>query len=579
VAGSNARASGGHRRAWWLFGGVTLVALVGLYIAGWFLTGNRVPNGTAVDGIDIGGLRAETAIAKLETGLADDAATPVEFVHDGETYRLVPRDAGLFIDIEATVREAGGGRSWNPVRMVDLLFGSNARVDPVVVVDDDKLGAAVDEVAQQLETAPTEPSVRFTDGGTAQITAPILGLDVDEDATFEAAKKAYLTPSADGLELPVRDVPPSVTSAEFRQAKRELILPAVSGPVLLQLPDRAMSLPVSAFAPALNIAPADGELVASIDATVLDDRLDSLNRQLGARPRDATVVLRGSTPVVVPAQPGLALDPAQVADAILPVLDEQGDARSVEVQTTTAQADVTTAEARALKITEEVSSFVTYFPYAEYRNINQGRAAELIDQTVLKPGGTFSFNDTVGERTVANGFVKGFIISNGVYAEELGGGVSQVVTTTYNAAFFAGLDDVEHKPHSFYIDRYPLGREATVAYPIVDLKFANSTPYGVLVHSWVVPSTPTTSGEMHVEMYSTKYWDVTAGVSDRYDYTSPDTRYDPTDTCVANTGYSGFEVNVDRYFRSAGSPELVKKETDHVTYTPSDSVICAAPPD
>ncbi len=578
MAASNARASGGHRRAWWLIGGATLVVLAGLYVAGWFLTGNRVPNGTAVADIDIGGLRAETATARLEAGLADDAATPVEFVHEGETYRLVPRDAGLGIDVEATVREAGGGRSWNPVRMVDLLFGSGNRVEPVVAVDEDKLGAAVDDVAKQVETAPAEPSVRFTAAGTPQITPPVLGLDVDEEATVEAAQMAYLTASADGLELPVRDVPPSVSPEEFRQARRELIQPAVSGPILLQLPGRVVPLPVGAFSPALAVAAVDGELVASIDATVLADQLENLNRRLGARPRDATVVLRGGTPVVVPARPGVGLDPAQVADAILPVLTEQGDARSVEVGTTAAPADFTTAEARALKITERVSSFVTYFPYAEYRNTNQGRAAELIDQTVLKPGETFSFNDTVGERTVANGFVKGFIISNGVYAEELGGGVSQVVTTTYNAAFFAGLDDVEHKPHSFYIDRYPLGREATVAFPTVDLKFANSTPYGVLIHAWVVPSTPTTQGEMHVEMYSTKYWDITAGVSERYDYTSPATRYDPTDTCVANTGYRGFEVDVYQYFRKAGSPELVKKETDHVTYTPSDSVICGTQP-
>ncbi len=574
MAESSTKASGGHHRTWWLFAAVVLVILAGLYVAGWSLTGNRVPNGTAVAGIDIGGLRAETATSKLESRLSDDAATPVEFAYAGETYLLVPRDSGLGIDVEATVRQAGGGRSWNPVRMVDLLFGSGSQVEPVVVVDDNELAAAVDEVSKQLETDPAEPSVRFSAAGTPEITTPVVGLDVDEEAAVESAKAAYLTPSAEGLELPVREIPPSVTPAAFRQARRELIRPAVSEPILLELPGRVVRLPVRAFAPALTMAPVDGQLVASIDAAVLRDRLERLNQRLGARPKDATVLLRGTTPVVVPARPGVALDPAKVADAILPVLAEQGDARSVQVGTTTEEADFTTAEARALKITERVSEFVTFFPYAEYRNTNQARAAELIDQTVLKPGDTFSFNGTVGERTVANGFVKGFIISNGVYAEELGGGVSQVVTTTYNAAFFAGLDDVEHKTHSFYIDRYPLGREATVAYPTVDLKFANNTPYGVLIHAWVVPSTVSTQGEMHVEMYSTKYWDITAGVSERFDFTSPTTRYDPTDTCVANIGYSGFEVDVYRYFRRAGSPDLVEKETDHVTYTPSDSVVC-----
>ena len=68
------------------------------------------------------------------------------------------------------------------------------------------------------------------------------------------------------------------------------------------------------------------------------------------------------------------------------------------------------------------------------------------------------------------------MISDGILVQDLGGGVSQMATTTFNATFFAGLEDVEHKPHSFYIDRYPIGREATVAWGAVDLRFRNDTP-------------------------------------------------------------------------------------------------------
>ena len=142
--------------------------------------------------------------------------------------------------------------------------------------------------------------------------------------------------------------------------------------------------------------------------------------------------------------------------------------------------EFTTEDAKALGIKKEVSKFTTYFPYAEYRNINIGRAAELVDGTIVRPGETFSLNGTVGERTAENGFVKGFVISNGIFKEDFGGGVSQMATTMFNAAFFAGMTDVQHKPHSFYIDRYPVGREATVAWPTVDLQWRNDTPYGVL---------------------------------------------------------------------------------------------------
>ena len=245
----------------------------------------------------------------------------------------------------------------------------------------------------------------------------------------------------------------------------------------------------------------------------------------------------------------------------------------------THRGDDLVATARALRVRERVSTFTTYFPYAEYRNVNIGRAAEIVDGTLLKPGETFSLNDTVGERTEANGFTKGFVINDGILVQDLGGGVSQMATTLFNAMFFAGLEDVEHKPHSFYIDRYPIGREATVVWGALDLKFKNDTPYGVLIESWVDPSTPSSSGRMNVRMWSTKYWDITAGVSDRYDITQEKTRYIQGKNCVPHDGYGGFDIDVFRYFRRHGSDELVRKETMHTTYTPSDTVVCGKEPD
>jgi vancomycin resistance protein YoaR len=161
--------------------------------------------------------------------------------------------------------------------------------------------------------------------------------------------------------------------------------------------------------------------------------------------------------------------------------------------------------------------------------------------------------------------------------QDLGGGVSQMATTTFNAMFFAGLEDVEHKPHSFYIDRYPEGREATVAWGSVDLKFRNDTPYGVLISANVTPSTPSSSGVVTVSMWSTKYWDISTRTSERYNFTSPQTRQVDTVRCHPNEGYGGFDVDVYRYFRKPGSSELVRTEKFHTTYIPSDTVICTNP--
>ena len=193
---------------------------------------------------------------------------------------------------------------------------------------------------------------------------------------------------------------------------------------------------------------------------------------------------------------------------------------------------------------------------------------------MLKPGETFSLNGTVGERTRKNGFTEGFIISDGIFKEDLGGGVSQLATTLFNAMYFAGLEDVEHKPHSFYIDRYPVGREATVAWGSVDLRFRNDTPYGVLIDAHVTPSTPSSQGVVTVSMWSTKYWDITSTTSGRYRFVPPRTRTLKTDDCYPNTGYDGFDVDVTRHFRRHGRSSLDHNEVFHTRYTPSDTVIC-----
>jgi len=324
------------------------------------------------------------------------------------------------------------------------------------------------------------------------------------------------------------------------------------------------------------LVPRDGALVARVDRKALAGLVDEAISGNGD-PVDASVALVDGRPTVIPAKPGVSYRRADVAATFLDLIQKPEGKRRAKVESKVAEPDFTTKDARALKIREKVSTFTTYYPYAEYRNVNIGRAAQLVNGTVLKPGDTFSLNGVVGERTRKNGFTEGFIISNGIFKQDLGGGVSQMATTTFNAMFFAGLKDIQHKPHSFYIDRYPVGREATVAWPSVDLKFENDTPYGVLVEAKVTPANASSQGVVTVSMWSTKYWDIATKTGDRYNFTEPATRTLRTEECYPNTGYGGFDIDVWRYFRKAGSSDLVRTEKFHTTYTPSDTVICKPP--
>jgi vancomycin resistance protein YoaR len=321
--------------------------------------------------------------------------------------------------------------------------------------------------------------------------------------------------------------------------------------------------------------PENGELVPVVDEKVLSRLVKRATTD--GKPVDATVRLVKGKPRVIPAKPGVSFEPTEVAAVFQRLLTAPAGSRSGEVEAKVTEAAFTTQDARALKIVEKVSEFKTFYPHADYRNVNIGRAAELVDGTVLKPGDRFSLNGIVGERTAENGFTEGYVISNGILRKDLGGGVSQLATTTFNAMFFAGLKDIEHKPHSFYIDRYPVGREATVAWPTVDLEFENDTPYGVLVRAWVQPSSPGGQGVVTVQMWSTKYWDIDSKTSGRYAYVPPATRTLNTPDCEPFTGYSGFQVDVTRIFRKHGKSAVDHTEKFHTVYTPADTVVCEAP--
>ncbi len=130
---------------------------------------------------------------------------------------------------------------------------------------------------------------------------------------------------------------------------------------------------------------------------------------------------------------------------------------------------------------EVVSRFTTRFTPGEPRVVNIERAVELLDGTVIPAGGTFSLNEALGERTLERGFVPAPMIWGGTLVDSVGGGISQVATTLYNGAFLAGLQIVEHQPHTIWIERYPRGREATISWGGPELVFRNDWPSPVVI--------------------------------------------------------------------------------------------------
>jgi vancomycin resistance protein YoaR len=221
-----------------------------------------------------------------------------------------------------------------------------------------------------------------------------------------------------------------------------------------------------------------------------------------SQPRDASFVIRGGKPILVPGRPGRKCCRWTAARIILKAL-RQKVART-RLATINIPPQLTTSEARSLEIESEIGRPYEFGPTTthaccEDRVFNIHRIADMVRGYILFPGRTLSLNEFVGPRTPDKGFVPAGVIYNGVFTTDIGGGVSQFATTLFNAAFFAGLDFPEYQSHSIHIDRYPYGREATISYPSPDLAIRNPTPYGVLV--W--PTYSDTSLTVH--LFSTEY--------------------------------------------------------------------------
>lgn len=550
--------------------GVVLVA--GAYVAGYAVSGDQVPRKASVAGVAIGGLSRADAVTRLTEQLGPKKTAAITLTAGDKSAGIDPVAAGLSLDIPASVAATGVGRSWSPVHIWRVLAGGGD-IDPVVAVDADALAKAVETAAATLDVPAVDASVGYQ--GTTPVRTPASnGITVDQKATADAVTAAFGTGST--VAAPSKVTEPAVSTAQADAVVSGWATTAVAGPVTLDTGKGKFSIPAADIAASTTFALVNGTFGGQVDyAKLLTTATSEVSAlQLGLSV-DAKVGLDASgKPVITPSKDGLTITPEKLAVAVEPLLVKPADQKTGPVEATVAKAAFTTEQAQALGIKEVVGEFTTYYPHADYRNNNLGHAAAGINGTLLKPGEIFSLNKTLGERTRANGYVDGYVIQGGALVKEVGGGVSQSATTTYNAMFFAGLKDIEHHPHTFYIDRYPAGREATVYYGALDMRFQNDTQYGVYIQAFIKASTPSTKGSITVRMWSTKVWDeVRATDPVKSNYTQPTTRVSTDPKCEPQGANQGFSVTYTRQFIRDG--KVAKEEKFFWKYAPEDKITCA----
>ncbi|MFE2141658.1 VanW family protein [Streptomyces sp. NPDC059456] len=562
-----------RRTALPLVGGAAVLGFGGLYLTGLAVAGNAIADGTHVRGVDLGGMSRPEARSALDHALGPAAATPVALRIGDRTEHATPAAFGLSLDTAATVDRAAQTGS-DPFSVIGRLLtpAEKREVEPVIRTDGPTDKAEIDRITAAGREA-RDGAITFEDG-TARATAPVTGVAVRAGQAADTVRAVYLRPQGGPVSLPVDRKAPAVGQAETARALKEFAEPAMSGPITLTVAGKPVTLTPAVLGKYLTAQPdAQGRLVPRLDSKgLLAD--PAVARQVAAATspsRGATfrVDSAGRAVVAEDGRSGVQVTEKAFADAVVPLLTRTGAARTGEVAVRAVHPRLTAANAERLGIKEQVSSFTVKFPAAPYRTTNIGRAVELINGSVVMPGETWSFNKTVGERTKENGFVDGIMINDGQFVKSPGGGVSAVATTMYNAMFFAGVQPLEHGAHSFYIERYPEGREATVAWGTLDLRWKNDSGHAIYVKA------DSTDTSVTISLLGTKKYDeIRATQGPRENITPPGKRTGSGPTCEVQTPLEGFDVNVGRVFVQGGKE--VKRETYRTHYTPRDEVTCDA---
>lgn len=222
---------------------------------------------------------------------------------------------------------------------------------------------------------------------------------------------------------------------------------------------------------------------------------DELYDIIHSEPIDAEYEYNGNDISVKPQTVGIDTDKNSLSDAVQ-LLNSGSTAR---VNITKTMPNITEDILRSKLFNTTLASYATtYSVSAVARASNVALAASKINGTIIKPGETFSYNDTIGDTTLENGYKVAPVYENGKTSQGVGGGICQVSSTLYSAVLYADLKVVQRRNHSLTVAYVPKGQDATVSYGAIDFKFANNTDYPIKIKA------STSGGKLTVSIIGTK---------------------------------------------------------------------------
>ena len=575
-------------------GGLVLALLLALVVL-WTVQADEILPNTVVAGVDVGGLSAEEAREELRPVVAARVTEPVVLAFQGEEHEVIPENVGFSIDLDATVQRAlARGRQGLPQDVVERVrsLRSEEELGFEIELDEGQVRDRVDDLADELDQPEVFGSVEV-DEETLEVSAtlPQGEVVVRRDETEEALLAALRGEGPREIELPADTTPQPLPTSEV-EAVADRVREAISAPLELSASGESLTLTPRDLARLLEVEQVT-EDTPGLRLVVTPERVEEVVGEVAAErfglpPANASYTVSRTPPrrfddpntgtyEPVPAEVGIEegregarFDATIAAEQLTEVLRSGVHEASLRLETV--EPELPTERAEELRPTHAIGTFTTYYQAGQSRVRNIQHLADVIDGTLVLPGEQFSINEISGARTCDKGYVPAGTIVAGELVDTCGGGTSQFGTTMFNAAFFAGVELDQWKAHSWYISRYPMGREATLSYPQLDVKFTNTTEGAILVKTSYTPTSITVT--LYGQPIASAVTATHTGRSNPRDYSTEERRTSSLpegEQRVIQSGQGGFTTQVVRTVELlSGSTE---RQTIRTVYVPQTRIV------
>ena len=551
----------------------------------------------AIGDVQLAGLGRAEAVAAMKSVEAALGAEAILVTIEDTEFTLLPSDIGFDLDEETLVDEAmsqgrGGGFLSEMKWWLGHLTGGASRELQLqgTYNRDALLGLLQLWESQAIGDPPLEGGITiqgsevipiYPKAGTGldfEATADLIEAEVLGDREPVTAVTEFRTPAM----IPA-DIDLAVTRAEGL-IDEQLTLARILPQITLTIPPEVLLQSIASRVVTRDDGRPDVELFFQIGPLV--QYLNPIRDVVETAPINARVVIRpDDVPIVLSGSNGVRVDDGLLPEAVMKAARSVTRTAPLPVREG-APPEFTTADAEDLGIRQLLYTATTFYSCCgDFKNQNRinniHRMADEVDGAIVLPGEVFSLNDYVGQRTIEDGYrPAGAVVGQIVYCcdhpANIGGGVSQFTTTLYNAIWWAGLEDVQHTPHTLHFTRYPMVREATLGWPTPDLKFRNDSANAIYIKTEYTDTSITVkifgdTGGITVEGITSER----RNFSDPTEYFEPDPMINPGEQELRDDGSQGFTADVTRIITYLDGTTKTQKWT--WVYDPFPIVIAIHP--